>query len=305
MTVAGLCAFQAGRAWAESGEEMRVRGEQLAKDGRYTEAIDSFKAAERIEPRARHSCLIALAYIRRELWPQAEIFLEQCETRATQADPVPEWVPTAKQQLAERLSTVNVAPVNIKVEPANAEVRLAVSSFAPDELFDPRLIHLPPGRHVIIATAKGFDDAQKTVEVVDKTAQDVVITLLPLSTGPVDGPDPITGPAPPRSKVPLVIMGAGGAVVLGAVASHLFWYKPKREDLQTAGNAGNATKYDQLLPGYNRARAGTVTLYAVGGVAVITGLILRFTVFEGNEAPARVSVVPTNDGGMLTVGWSR
>ncbi len=285
---------------------MRARGEQLAKDGRYTEAIDAFKAAERIEPRARHACLIALAYIRRELWPQAEIFLDQCEARATQADPVPEWVPTAKQQLAERLGTVNVAPVNIKVEPANAEVRLAVSNFAPDELFDPRLIHLPPGRHVIIATAKGFNDAQKTVEVVDKTPQDVVITMLPLTTGTgPDAPPPVTGPTEPASKVPLYIMGAGGAIVVGAVASHLLWYKGKRDDLEKAGSAGNATEYNRILPSYNRARGVTIGLYAAGGAAVITGLILKFTVFKGKEAPAQVSVVPMNDGGMLTIGWSR
>lgn len=285
---------------------MRARGEQLAKDGRYTEAIDAFKAAQRIEPRARHACLIALAYIRRELWPQAEIFLEQCETKATPADPVPEWVPTAKQQLAERLSTVNVAPVNIKVEPASAEVKLAVSSFAPDELFDPRLIHLPPGRHVIIATAKGFNDAQKTVEVVDKNAQDVVITMLPLSTtGPKpDGPAVIT-PVEPPSKVPLYIMIGGGIIVAGAGASHLLWYKGVHDDLKTAGDAGDTDEYNHLLPKFNRARGVTIGLYAAGGAAVITGLILKLTVFEGKEAPAQVSVVPANGGGMVTVGWSR
>ena len=286
---------------------MRARGEQLAKDGRYTEAIDAFKAAERIEPRARHSCLIALAYIRRELWPQAEIFLEQCETRATAADPVPEWVPTAKQQLAERLSTVNVAPVNIRVEPATAEVKLAVSSFAPDELFDPRLIHLPPGRHVVIATAKGFNDAQKTVEVTDKSAQEVVITMLPLSDGPVDPTLPPTVPhsVEPPSKIPLYIMIGGGVLVGGAVVSHLAWYKGLRDELQVAGDADNEPEYYRILPRYDRARVTTIALYAVGGAAVVTGLVLKLTVFKGTEAPAQVSLVPTDGGGMLTVGWSR
>ncbi len=283
---------------------MRARGEQLAKDGRYTEAIDAFKAAQRIEPRARHACLIALAYIRRELWPQAEIHLEQCETKATEADPVPEWVPTAKQQLAERLATVNVAPVTIKVDPAYTQVKLAVSSFAPDELFDPRTIHLPPGRHVIIATAVGFNDAQKTIEVVDKAPQEVIITMLPITTGPT-GPEGVVGPAPPKSKVPLVIMVGGGAILLGGAASHLLWYKSKRDDLETAGNAGNTDEYNRILPKYNTARGVTIALYGVGAATVITGLILNFTVFKGKEAPAQVSVVPTNDGGMLTVGWSR
>jgi len=285
---------------------MRARGEQLAKDGRYTEAIDAFKAAQRIEPRARHACLIALAYIRRELWPQAEIYLEECETKATQADPVPEWVPTAKQQLAERLATVNVAPVTIRVEPAEAQVKLAVSSFAPDELFDPRTIHLLPGRHVIIATAKGFNDAQKTVEVVDKTPQDVVITMLPIATGPApEGPAPVVVPIAPKSKVPLFVMIGGGVAVMGAGMCHLFWYKGVREDLQREGDAGHTDEYNDILPKYDRAKLVTFGLYGLGGAAIITGLILNFTVFKGEEAPPQVSLVPIDDGGMLTVGWSR
>lgn len=284
---------------------MRARGEQLAKDGRFTEAIDAFKAAERIEPRARHHCLIALAYIRRELWPQAEIFLEQCESKATEADPVPEWVPTAKQQLAERLSTVNVAPVSIKVEPTGVDVKLAVSSFAPDELFDPRTIHLPPGRHVIIATAKGYNDAQKTVEVVDRNPQDVTITMLPLSSGSgPDGPPPITTPSPPASKTPWFVIGAGGALVVTAGVLHATWYRSLDNDYRTAAH-GNRAEFDRLEPKWERARLVTGALYAVGGATLITGLILKYTVFGGKEAPAQVSVVPTSDGGMLSVGWSR
>jgi hypothetical protein len=299
------CAVLAGPAWAESGEEMRVRGEQLAKDGRYTEAIDAFKAAERIEPRARHHCLIALAYIRRELWPQAEIFLEQCETRASESDPVPEWVPTAKQQLEERLSTVNVAPVSITVAPADAQVKLAVSSFAPDELFDPRTIHLPPGHHVIIATAKGFNDAQKTIEVVDRSPQEVVITMLPLGSGTTDVKPPIAAPVEPASRMPYYVMGAGlgiGAVGLGL---HLGWFWPIRKDYARAVAVHNKAEYDRLTPKFDRARAATAIVYSVGGATVITGLILKFTVYKGKEAPTQVSVVPFDDGGMLTVGWSR
>jgi hypothetical protein len=158
---------------------------------------------------------------------------------------------------------------------------------------------------VIIATAKGFNDAQKTVEVSDKTAQDVVITMLPLSTGPGPEGPPVIAPVEPASKVPLYIMVGGGVVVAGAAASHLLWYKGVHDDLKTAGDAGDSTEYNRLLPKFNRARAVTIGLYAAGGAAVITGLILKFTVFEGKEAPAQVSVVPTNGGGMFTVGWSR
>ncbi len=307
IVVAGLGVLLPSIASADdSAESFRARGEQLAKDGRYSEAIDAFKQAERLEPRARHSCLIALAYTRRELWPQAEIFLEQCEARATAADPAPEWVPMAKQQLAERLAAVNVAAVKIEVEPAGTDVKLAVSSFAPDELFSPRTIHLPPGRHVIIATAKGYNDAQKTVEVGGKEPQTVTITMLPIEdkkiVGP-EGPGLVVTPAPAKSKVPLAIMATGGGVVLVGAALHLFYYKPARDDLASTKNemAYNGALTDK----WRTRRLITIGVYGVGAVTLLTGVILNFTVFKQTESSTQVSVTPTDGGGMVSVGWMR
>lgn len=290
----------------ESAETYRARGEQLAKDGRFSEAIDAFKQAERLEPRARHSCLIALAYTRRELWPQAEIFLDQCESRATPADPLPEWVPMAKQQLAERLAAVNVSPVEIKVEPPGVEVKLAVSSFAPDELFSPRTIHLPPGRHVIIATAKGYNDAQKTVEVSDKSPQTVTITMLPIEDKKSVGPGEPGLPPPTathQSKVPLVLMATGGGLVAVGAALHVFYYKPARDDLAETKDMG--AYQGELTDKWSKARNITIGVYAVGGATLLTGLVLNFTVFKHEESAPQVSVTPTNGGGMVSVGWSR
>ena len=56
----------ASPAHAESPADLQARGEDQARQGHYTEAIDSFKAADRLEPSAAHACLIALAYVRRE-----------------------------------------------------------------------------------------------------------------------------------------------------------------------------------------------------------------------------------------------
>ena len=306
IAVASLCTIAPVIALAESGEEMRARGEQLAKDGRFTEAIDAFKAAERLEPRARHSCLIALAYTRIEYWPQAEIFLAECEARATAADPVPEWVPTAKAQLVERLATVNVAPVEIKVEPAGVDVKLAVSSFASDELFSPRTIHLRPGRQTITATAKGYNDAQKTIEVPsDRSPQTVTITMLPVTTTPPGGGGPIVGPpSPPASKVPLAVMAAGGGVVLVGAALHLFYFKPAYDDLH---DAKTKTDYDTIngTREFEKRRNITIAVYGVGAATLITGLVLKLTVFKQTESAVQVSVTPQSGGGMVSLGWRR
>src|SRR5688572_10205627 len=133
-----MVCYASSPAVADGAASKVARGEELAKQGRLTEAIDSFKAADKIEKRAKHACLIALAYIRRELWPQAEIFLTMCHERAKgTSDPVPDWVPLAEQTLKERLAKAKVAAVKIRIAPdsLSSQALIAVSSFEPDELF--------------------------------------------------------------------------------------------------------------------------------------------------------------------------
>ena len=85
-------------AYAEDADTLTAQGEQLAHDGEYSRAIETFKKADALAPSAKHACLIGLAYIRRELWSQAEIFLDRCKQRATAADPLPDWFAEATTQ---------------------------------------------------------------------------------------------------------------------------------------------------------------------------------------------------------------
>src|SRR5262249_9373583 len=140
--------------------------------------------ADRVEPRASHACLIALAYTRKEAWPQAEIFLDTCHKRANALDREPEWVPQAEALIRERLASVNVAPISIATDPRIPDVALSVSNFAPDETFGPRTIHLPPGRHTIIARAIGFEDETKEISITDKSEQQVVVKMWKVGTRP-------------------------------------------------------------------------------------------------------------------------
>ncbi|MDB4964210.1 MAG: hypothetical protein JWP01_4209 [Myxococcales bacterium] len=298
-------------AVGESGEELRVRGEQLARDGRYTEAIDAFKAAEKIEPRARHSCFIALAYTRREAWAQAEVFLDQCHKRASASDPLPEWVPMVDQLLAERLPLA--APIEIKVEPPGTEIKLTVSSFAPDEIIAPRTIHLAPGRHVVIATAQGYNDAQKTVDVSDKSPQTITITMLPVSTlGPDPGGAIVAGPTAPPSRVPTYVMAGGGAIVLAGAIVHATLFRTARNNLDAANElatrdpAAADAQWKEWSPKFDTRRNLTIALYGVGAATVITGLVLKYAVFKSSEQAPQVSFEPsTSGGGWVTVGWVR
>jgi hypothetical protein len=114
----------ASLARADDLATVEQRGRDAAKNGKFSEAIDAFKEADRLAPRASHACLIALAYTRRELWPQAEIFFTLCHQRATEWDPLPDWLPLAEKTLADHLASANVAEVEIRIEPAAAKAML-------------------------------------------------------------------------------------------------------------------------------------------------------------------------------------
>ncbi len=282
-------------AYAEpTAPELQAEGEQLAKDSRYSEAIDKFKAADKLQPTASHACLIALAYTRRELWPQAEIFLARCHERATPQDPLPDWVPVAEQQIADRLATANAAAVTIDVSPPDAKVLLTVSSFAPDETFAPRTIHLPPGHHVILAEAMGYEPARAEVIIESKDPKRVTIELAkpaapvkPVSTPPPVDHEP--GPWPKRLEI------AGGIVFVGGLAATAVmsyeYYAAKK----------SAADWDSHIDTYRTSRIAAISLLAVGGGLAVTGYLLH-----RSDERASVAAVPLPEGGaMLAVGWQR
>jgi hypothetical protein len=295
-------------ARADDATALETRGAQLAKDGHYSDAIDAFKEADRLQPRASHACMIALAYTRRELWPQAEVFFEMCHHRGSTGDPLPDWLPQAEKVLADHLATANVAAIDITVLPANAAVKLTLSSFASDETFAPRKLHLAFGQHVITATAPGYETQSKTIAVTGKTPQAIVLELEPVHREPVTPPRPSVNPAPvvtattttttTRSTVPWWIIGAGAALGLAGGAIHVFAFEPVRDDLAKDVADLDRRAYDADSSKFDARRDLVIGLYVAGGVAIITGLVLRQTVFVEH-----VDVAPRPGGAVVSWTW--
>jgi hypothetical protein len=277
-------------ARAETPEELQAHGEELAKQGRYSDAIDAFKSAERLAPHAKNACLISLAYSRRELWPQAELFLQQCHARASASDPLPDWVAAEDAQIAERLAAANIALIHFTIAP-DVAVKITISSFALDEELAQHWVHLPFGHHVITATAPGYETAHVDVEVSSRTDKRIVITMHPIAAHYVTKRG---GP------VPWYVVGGGAAIALGGVATDVLWAQPLRTKLQ---NATTGAIYDQSSKRYDHAVDATWALYGVGAAAMITGVVLRYTVFRDREEV--VSATPIAGGAMINVGWSR
>jgi hypothetical protein len=296
----------ASQAAADPRDDLQAKGEQLAKEGRFGEAIEQWKAADRIEPRASHACLIALAYTRRELWPQAELFLSLCHSRATATDPMPSWVPEAEQQLKERLLSANVTAVTIDVTPASANPSVTVSSFAPDEVFGPRTIHLPPGTHVIFAKAEGYEPKQVTLEIKDKAPKHVVIDLgVPAGAGIAQPPPPVEVVPRPASRVGLYVMIGGGVVAALGVGSHISMSASRKTLVDNdPDHANNQVAYDAEYPAFERARAAAITCYVVGAGLLVTGYLLRSK--AKREASVQLTAAPLPEGGgFVSLEWSR
>jgi hypothetical protein len=305
--LAGLVAA-AGPAAADQRGDLQAKGEQLAKEGRFGEAIDQFKAADRIEPRASHACLVALAYTRKEQWPQAELFLALCHKRATPTDPLPEWVPEAEKQLKDRLASARVTEVTIEVKPADANPRVTVSSFAPDEVFEPQTIHLPLGTHVVFAKADGYADKQYTLEIKDRSPQHVVIDLAaptPTDNNPMVLPEvPEQPPAHQPSRLGMYVMIGGGVVGVLGVISHISMAAKRNKIDEDKTEGLTADEWEAGKPAFESARTRTIILYAVSAGALVTGYLLHRK--AKNESAVQVGAAPLPEGGAyVSLEWAR
>lgn len=301
-------AVLAGSAAADPdpADAAREQGEQLAKAGRFSEAIAAFKDSNAQKPRATNYCLIGLAYTRLERWPQAEIMIDRCKTNASAADPTPEWLPALEQELAKRLAAVGVSAVTIAVEPKIAKAQITVSSFAPDEAFAPRTIHLPEGTHTITVTAPGFETSQTTIDVKPAGTELVTITLKDAAAKPPDLPPPhppVPPPAGSPSPLPTVLMAAGGTLIAAGIVYHITAFRTAATNLADATDATpDPHLYDQWSHRFDVRREWLIGIYAAGAITAGVGAYLHFTQKQ-TEALPQVSIVPLGGGGIVSVGW--
>jgi hypothetical protein len=294
----GALVLHASVARADEVDDLVAKGEELAKQSEFTQAIATFKQADAKRPRAAHACMIGLAYMRREAWPQAELFLALCEKRALPGDQPPDWIDEAEKQLAQKLSAAQIPAVTIDVTPANIGAHLTVSSFAPDEVFDPQTIHLAPGKHVIEVTAPGYRSEQK--EVVVEPAKPVHVTFEmqrdDAGVGSVE-------PAPPRttrsSKVPWIVGGIGVALV---ATGGIYHATAVRSAYDLADGAESRAAYDTYLADFTNKRNAALGFYATGTLTIAVAVVLRYTVFK--DPPLLTAQVGEHGAGIL-VGWRR
>ena len=172
LVLAAMCA-SSQLAFADEAAELVEKGQELGKQGEWTLAIAAFKRAEVLKPKAINACLLGLAYTRRELWAQAELYFARCHARAKAGDEAPEWVADAEATLASKLAAARIPLITITVTPPT-EATIAVYGFEPDETMQPGPHHLSPGRYSIEVAAPGYFKQTREVVVVVGQPQQLV-----------------------------------------------------------------------------------------------------------------------------------
>ena len=195
--------------------------------------------------------------------------------------------------LAEALAKQKLVAVLVMASPADAQI--SISTFAPDDTFVARTIHLPPGKYTFTATAPGYANRTEEVEIGDQAGGAVSFNL----ERRIGDKPKVVEP----SKVPWVVVGGGVALVVAGALVHTLGLAPARDMLVNADATGDQGLYMRYSATFDRDRALAIGLYGAGALAIATGFVLRATVFKAPEA--QVAITPTTGGGMLTLSWSR
>ena len=245
----------------DDADALTAQGETLARAGEFTRAIELFKRADAIHPSAHHACLIGLAYTRRELWSEAEIFFDRCKQGATAADPLPDWFSDASTQHDQKLHAANIAEVEIRVVPETARATLSISSFPRDETFGPRKLHVPGNApYDLTVSAPGYWPAHHSLAPVAGTSTVVTIELEPKVKRP-----------PSRAAwfwIGAAVLAAGGGV------AHAFAVHDDHQ-LQAANDANDLAAWNARDPTFSRDRVLAIGCYSAAVVAATIGVVLH------------------------------
>jgi hypothetical protein len=273
-------------AFADEADELVEKGQALGKQGEWTLAIAAFKRAEVLKPRTVNACLLGLAYTRRELWAQAELFFARCHARAKAGDEAPEWVADAEATLASKLAAAGIPLVTISVTPPEG-VTISISGFEPDETLQPGPHHLSPGRYSIEVAAPGYFKQTRDVVVVVGQPQQVAFEMHPVLVHN-DARD---------THVPWYVLGSGAALLVAGTIVDLAKVQPLRDQI-------GKSQYELALHGddFRTWRAVTIGLWSAGAVAVGVGAWLEL---RRRELPVMITASSTQGGASVGVMWHR
>jgi hypothetical protein len=288
-------AYAQSAADVENARQLFREALALSKEKRWDEAIPIYERslALKEEPITLYS--LGVAY--KNTGRSAEALESLRQFLAKASNPKTErFQESAKAAVAE-LEPI-VAHVTINVEPtdvAGLEVHIDDRQVPLAGLGLPRLID--PGPRTVTARAPGFHEASAAVELESGASGEVSLTLEPLPDTDDPAPTPLPVPQGPDRPVeeegfpiiPVVIAGAGVAVLGAGVAVGMIGYSDAKDAPTRDGEEADAARTKML--------AGDIVV-GVGGAIAAGGVAwLLYELLTGPDEPGDVqAIAPWSDG---------
>jgi tetratricopeptide (TPR) repeat protein len=309
----------APRAWAEDAPSAQGQADTRRSDakaryeqgveaystGRFKDAVDHFLAADQLSPSAPLSFNIARAYEKLGDDSGALRWYRDYVRRSPSAANVAD-VAALITRFEERLAKKGVQQLTVLSTPSGATVTIDASPVG----VTPWTGDITPGRHKVELTLRGYGDSTTELDLGKERAQDLVIRLTeapvradgPAAAAPASAPAITLAPPPssqprPEQKaglgiLPIVVLGAGGAVLGGALTFEILRQGSEREAKRESMQVPYKEKLDEMESRRTTARV----LLGVGGGLVLAGgalLVVDIVSSKPKKATAlRVGVGP-------------
>jgi hypothetical protein len=201
--------------------------------------------------------------------------------------------------LAQKLAA-RIPSIQVKVEgpSAGAEISIDGDVVPADAAAQPRKVN--PGKHVVSATAQGYEPASVEVDVVEGQVVPAVLTMTPVAAAPS------VAPTKPGGLSPLVFVGFGvgaAGLIAGSVTGALSLSKTSSiEGRCTDGICPSSTAAD-ISSANTLANVSNIS-FALGaaGVAVgVVGIFLSGSSGEKTPASGGIRIMPAIGPGSVGV----
>lgn len=186
------------------------------------------------------------------------------------------------QSLAARIPSIQV---KVEGPSAGAEISIDGNVVPADAAAQPRKVN--PGKHVVAATAQGYEPASVEVDAIEGQVVPAVLTMTPVAGSP--------GVAPVQSGglSPLVFVGFGvgaAGLIAGAVTGALSLSKTSSIKDNCAGTICPATTAEDISSATTLANVSNIS-FALGAAGVAVGVVGIFlSGSSGDKRPASGSI---------------
>ena len=315
VVVAGAMAFwhACGNVARAGDEEDALVGHalQLRRAGNDRAALDELQRAYAIKRSPRAAAQLGFAEQALGMWPQAEAHVG--EALAAERDP---WVRKNRPTVEAALATIRAHVGHVQIDGAEPGAQVSVNGQAAGSIPLRDAVPVSAGPVDIEVRAAGYAPAFKTVNVAAGELTRVPFTLQPLARAPAAPPPFRPGataaaavtplPAPlvaethvdrgRRERITGIALMAGGVVAVGGGVIASVVAKNKFDAI--GADAAADRPFNESNGNWKSYEAGAGVLYAVGGAAILGGVVLYVAgrpTAEASRPPAvsSIAVRPT------------